>query len=113
MFMRTVGNVVVVAFAFAIVGCGSKVDLSTKEATLRTFHKAAIDGDKETVKKCLSKRILETRGDRFDEDFQEMQALANKMSVEDLIEKYNPRTVQEGGDWKIDEIPSAPGRQHR
>lgn len=79
------------------------LDLSTKEKLAEALLKALEADDKETFRKCVTKRILERQKDRFDEWFKVWKddCARHKLTVEMLAKKV--AMTQEGDAWKLDE----------
>ena len=94
-----------ILLALLVGACASKksIDLSTQEQAIRTMHQALLDGDKETFRKCVSSRILERIGDKFDSWFDVWHRAAKMTPVEAWI-KRPIKMVNEDGNWRLNEM---------
>lgn len=78
----------------------ASLDLSTAEKARATIYEVLKRGDKEAFKKCVSKRILEKQGEKFDAWYGVWKAAADKGA-----ESFKKIAVtQEAGVYKLDEI---------
>ena len=79
----------------------AELDLSTAEKARATIYEALKRDDRETFKKCVSKRILDRQGEKFEAWYGVWKAAADRGTVESFKRIV---VVQEDGVYKLDEI---------
>ena len=79
------------------------IDLSTREQAIRTIHQALLNDDKETFRKCITKRILKIVSSRFDSWYKVWRRQAKEMPVEDWLNPRLMNIANEDGNWKLNE----------